>query len=899
MVDNKRIYSVGETVCGHPIADSSVYENHEPHNSFDNNGYLLGSAWSADDQQNDIVPTSDTISVSTSEVDSTVFKVPVKTPPISPKTKPILKSSGFGSSALGTAFGSSSQQQSNSKFVASSSTFIAPKSSPFGQFVEPKLNAGPTKDQIEAAEREKEKQRRIQEELERKIREEKERIRVLEEEKLRQIKIQKEREEQEKIRLKREAEEKVRLENERIEKIKRINSSAEEVLKDLSHEIIQEELQKTTQFEFNKYQQFIETVKNTQVSLQEEVLNDVLRKLVSEELEILKTQQSNILHKYFMLWLETTRRHKEQRRLIQELPKWDSKDPDEIAHPKQDETLDFMKRYRLGIPLDFNTNEAVRLTGKLDFNEIFAAQFSKQSPILRHGLVKHHRFYKLLLSIPEDREEKYGFKTFMNSWIRRNIEISEENDEGSLISEFRENVGFCCKRVQGINDPQIQKGHCNHFDGVLFVMTSENVLNSKKRLESLLLNTKNFKPVPLIIIVYNSSFSAEFLIQKLDLENFIKNEYISMFEIIGTGHTLKESDLIFAFDGCLKFLADNYVHFDDLEMQNLTSFISLALTEELYKRLEESWTSNQSLCSPKYITRLYNEAVDQTISIIDQDYSLYAEFPSELRKFVPAFESDIPGDFEQFPKSWKNSKRIVNLKSFLNKIKLSPITTEINSNKQNWIMEYSKQCLSTEDSEKVALGAIKILLETENEERFSWFPIIKHISIGVLNQVWSKMHTILPNEVIYPRNKFEEFLSQPWWLKLDWIKELKVKENAVQKEQIVPSLNDSQMFDEIFKRGRKTLRRADRKLKSLEDFSVTLKESSMNVSEAENSFMDESLYSFEVNSVLSKMEQKENSPPKCKKMKIQDEKLDFDSVIQRAMSISKRFDKRFDARNDF
>lgn len=918
-MDNKRIYSVGETVCGHAIDSSSIYKDHEPHNSFDDNGFLLGTAWAADDQQSDL-----NVSISTSEVDASVFKVPSKTPPISPKaSKSLIKSSGFDSkgNTFGNLFGSTQQQsfgsslQSNfatpsNNAVFGSSTFIAPKSSQLGQFSIPQIAVGPTKEEIEAAEREKErlKQRQRQEELERKIKEENERLRVLEQEKLRQLQLKRELEEQERLRVERETQERIRQENERIQNIKRINDASVELLEDFVIEVLQEESQKVAIEESKKYKQFIENANHLNVALQKEVLDEVLEKLVYDELELLKEQQCNILHKYFSFWLQTTRRHKEQRRLILELPGWLSKDPEDIAHPKQDETLVAMKRYRSGIPLDLVANQSKTFDGMLNFNDIFARQFANRTPSVRHGLVKRHNFYKLLLSIPGDKEEKYGFGTFMNSWIKRNVDIADEPEDGSLISEFRENVGFCCKKVEGINDPQIKEGHCNNFDGVLFVMSCVNVLNSSKRLQNLLLNSKNFKPVPLVIIVYNSSVSAESLIEALELDYLLENEYISMFEIVGTAHIFKEPDLVFVVDGCLKFLANNYLSFDELEMQLLTSFMNVALTEELFKRFEESWTWNPQLkryasTSPQYVVRLYNESVDQISAIIDQDYSLYAEFADELRKFVPPFDFDIPGDFEQFPKSWKNSKRVSNIKSFLTKIKLPASISQ--GDPRQWIPEFTRSCLPSAGSEfveKVGLGAIKIFLETQTLSTFSWFPIISHISIATLNHVWSSMFRILPNEVIYPRCKFEEYLTQPWWLKSDWIKGLKASGNDLtQREQVVPALNDSDQFKEILQRGQRTLRIADRKLKRLEDLNSTMRERTLNVSEIETSFVDESLYNFEVNHVLRKIEQKENSPPASKRSRLQTQSdgLDFDSVIQRAFMLSNRVEKRFDGRKDY
>ncbi|XP_037938398.1 protein xmas-2 [Teleopsis dalmanni] len=50
LVESKRTTSVGECVCGEKLYPIVEYQEHQPHNSFDENGMLKPDAWQADDQ---------------------------------------------------------------------------------------------------------------------------------------------------------------------------------------------------------------------------------------------------------------------------------------------------------------------------------------------------------------------------------------------------------------------------------------------------------------------------------------------------------------------------------------------------------------------------------------------------------------------------------------------------------------------------------------------------------------------------------------------------------------------------------------------------------------------------------------------------------------------------------
>lgn len=101
VVEHKRMSSVGEAVHGDVLDTKDVLEKYEPHDSFDENGYLLSKAWSAEDQ-NYFRPEAriearnkaNRRSPLISDEDEIVFKKPTSLPPLSPRTSsPKLKPS--------------------------------------------------------------------------------------------------------------------------------------------------------------------------------------------------------------------------------------------------------------------------------------------------------------------------------------------------------------------------------------------------------------------------------------------------------------------------------------------------------------------------------------------------------------------------------------------------------------------------------------------------------------------------------------------------------------------------------------------------------------------------------------------------------------------------------------
>lgn len=94
LVESKRLVSVGECVYGQTLPPASLFEHHQPHNSFDENGMLKMESWTADDQlrgkeakatiqnkhQNDFSAKN-----LASRIDTNFFKVPQTLVHISPK----------------------------------------------------------------------------------------------------------------------------------------------------------------------------------------------------------------------------------------------------------------------------------------------------------------------------------------------------------------------------------------------------------------------------------------------------------------------------------------------------------------------------------------------------------------------------------------------------------------------------------------------------------------------------------------------------------------------------------------------------------------------------------------------------------------------------------------------
>ncbi|XP_055844768.1 protein xmas [Episyrphus balteatus] len=866
--------------------------------------------------QNSFNPPANSSSLSS----SSIFKIPMPAPPVQAPNAPSLSifgsSSSFQSSSekKGSIFGGFNSDPEPSKTTTSTTTNIFGTStqsfasdSIFQHFNSKPLEFDliqPQKDPQQEMKRQQEKAEE-EERLRRQRQEQQEITRRKEMEELeRQRQIMEDQKNQKRL------EEKYRR-----DALMEVTRNSERILSQLLDEVQDELLHELASIELHNHQCLDKMAENV-IS---EFILDYIKQIHANELKIMRRDQS-LLYRYFHTWRELAEKRKTRRELIATFPIWMTTDTlDEqakkMAHPRQTENLQMIKRYRLGLPCDFRA-----LLGDddhkppIDISSCLMRHFEESQNQLPTGFLKRRKYFKLVISLPGEREELPGFNSYVSNWLDKNLKRKTCESTPAFVCTCEGDLALCVRKVSGIvpmnEENQKVRKECDHAGGLIFMMAPGNLRNSRKRLHHLLKLSRIHQSIPVSIIIYNAS--SDSVESDLGVDSLVDDGKISSFQVChSSDHNMK-----IEFQKSLRFLSKNDTSLCPLEAQSIEGFLNTCLGDELWQKLYKSWTVNPSfrkICStPKFLIRIYNLGIQSLIRVIDEDFQDYPEFPEELRQFVPTAKFDIPVGLEQFPADWKNINRVKKLIDFLGKLKLpSPLKEELPQEIDDlelWLLNYTSACIPNDDdlATKAGYNAIKCLIEELNNESLqdmpldqrlnwiSWLPIVRQIAIAVMNQRWMEGSKRLPREVIYNRDEFMEFQSEPWWLKSESVKSVKMMTEDHDESANGEEEQSHFDIDSIIARAEKASSLADDKLKRLQ------KEATETIADPElTRELDETFYNFEVNEKCRSFEgtnaviddEEEDSldqPPMAKKFKENTEREEMESTMERAFAILKK-----------
>ncbi|XP_055911269.1 protein xmas [Eupeodes corollae] len=981
VVESKRQVGVGEAVCGRPLDSPKIFEDHQPHDSFDANGYLRFESFTAEDQLRDDGAGGGASKAPHRPMSDKIFKIPVVSPPMTPKqklkamfsnTSPKEDSNEFKLLPTPTAIpttvsdsifnqpsfnnppsnhthqGSSifkiplpappvqAPNEASASIFGSSSSFHNSSEKPrsiFGGFTNdpepPKaitnifgsatqsfgsdnifqhFNSKPL--ELDLMQPKPDKQHELQEqqaaEERRRQREKEETARRREIEELeRQRKILEEQTNQKRLE-----------EKHRRDTIAHVEKNSERILLQLLDEVQNEQLRKIASTELQNHQ-CLDKLTESVIS---ECIVDFIKQVHTNELTIMKRDQS-LLYRYFHRWRDMAHKKRTHRELIETFPIWMTTDTlDEqarkIAHPRQTENLQMIKRYRFGLPCDFTA-----LLGSDDLNppiDMFSClrrNFKDSQNQLPTGFLKRRKYFKLVISLPGERDELPGFNSYASNWLEQNVSRKSSESSPAFLCSCESDLALCVRKISCIvpmnEENQKVRQECDNASAVIFMMAAGKSHNSRKRLHHLLKLSRIYQAIPVAIILFTPTNATPQQPPDLHLESLETDGKISNFQVFHSNdHSMKQN-----FQKSLVFLAKNENSTCPLEAQSIEGFLNTCLGDELWRKLHKSWTVNPSfrkICStPKFLIGIYNLGIESLIQVIDEDFQDYPEFPEELRQFVPGAKFDIPVGLEQFPEDWKNINRVKKILDFLHSLKLPPppkgdFPREIDD-LELWLLNYTSACIPNDDdlATKAGYNSIKCLIEELNHESLqdmeldqrlnwiSWLPVVREVAIAVMNQQWMDRSSRLPREVIYNRDEFLEFLSEPWWLKSESVKSVKMMSEAEGQtdEEEQPQLD----IDSIIARAEKASTLGDNKLRQLQ------KEATDNTANPElTRELDETIYNFEVNEKCRSfegtktiiMDEEEDSldlPPMPKKFKQNShtEKSDIQDAMERAFAVLK------------
>lgn len=794
---------------------------------------------------------------------------------------PLPKTTDHPPSKLVTSFGAN---------LFGNVAFKAPQTNIFGTFAAPKqgvisgasIFGGPKsidtsalaaarqqQQQQEEAER-KRKRAELEEEAQRKRREEEElrRQREAEEERIRQELIA--RKEAEIRRLKELEEESRRQLEETVRKM------SEKIYAELVDDVCGEDVTKVATSCYNQHQLLEKYPKKLLQELEEEILREYLEQTVREETLVKNCQenrQQNVMRKYFRRWRNNVRAVMDNRMQIENSPAWipERALPEQARECYQEHqalSLANMKRYVGGMPKVFQLPE--RREEPVDVFEIVRNGIPSGKRKDSRGFIRNHVYWKVSISIPYKQEEdSSGFYYFISKWLKSLFKRTSENEGKCFFLEAQENMiarerlVVCMRLLKGtaiLDELNAEDQEAlDNSDGLVFLLTSNNIPKSKERLHNLLRNADSWGPLPVTIIAYNYHPSAdECLEELLDLDLLLEEGKLSDYEVI-YHHETNRKPLRQALVASLNYLASCYNPDSPLEMQSQTAFIGTCLGEELWHRFRLSAQQNPKLyeaCQDlPFVLDLFNQAVDRVCNLVQHNLAAYPDFPAEFKPFVSKRRFDIPLDLEYFPKDWRNPERQQKLIRFFSHLKFKSNPFEPTSSKslqdlQSQLLLFIQASLPKSNDKSarrlLALTTQEILRSLPIGTPFAqaiptlnWLQPISILSNELLRLRWSEALTQLPCEIIYHKQEYESYTRSLWWLpQLKTLKrrptssnDLTLNDDAEPDHADIDSLDGGAIaatitpkkmrlnctlakddLDEILARGRRCLERADEKL---------------------------------------------------------------------------------------
>ncbi|XP_067639741.1 protein xmas [Eurosta solidaginis] len=693
-------------------------------------------------------------------------------------------------------------------------------------------------------------------------------------------------------------------EREKEETLKALQLRAERITVDDVNSFVEMEIASLAKTELSKYRNFEFECQRLADLLLDQCIAMQLDELTNEEYAIMCHDQI-ILSRYFKRWLRYTRKKQKQHALMESTPIWVTMDTRaeqtaKVMHPSESENMEMIKRYRHGEPCNFqlllwkhpDTPRAPHVT--LDIFEIVRAHSIRKNAIKR-GHLQRNRYFKLLLTLPNDTDELPGFESLCNKWlekyVRRVHHTSAEDNENTSTSPYicamDKDVALCVRKLCGIpavaESGHVVRNECDHADAIICLMACDNIHSTRKRIHHLIKLSHLHKSVPVAFIVYDGQYTDELeLSDVLEMESLVgKSEggAVSTYKFFGCLQSKNQFSFPHLMGRALRYVARESSFcrqaVEALEMQNLQSWLDSCLGEELWQRWQFSAEQNPSfakICSTlPHLVELYNEAVQRVIQLAIEDIEEAPEFAEELRKFVPKLEVDIPLGLEHFPKDWKSTQRQTQITRFLKRLLLASVEGLPHFGEvvgwELWLLNYVSSCITNDEEAANAASyqAVKALIEQLNRPELSdielearlkainFLPVLKSVAFTQIQAVLKEYDVSgnkLPQEIIYNSQALEDYLLIPWWLNNKAVEAVKIDYSTLEKEEYTSSLSkelpdetaalSGDALNEIIKQAEEVSLKAEAKFYSLKKQTVSADTTELSRD------LDASIYQFEL-----------------------------------------------------
>lgn len=652
-----------------------------------------------------------------------------------------------------------------------------------------------------------------------------------------------------------------------------IKSTANKCVEEIIDEFVSSELEVFTNVEIKRHRALEEKITKIYADLTNEVVDEELMKVA---LNVKNAWDKNILEKYFASWRKMTRKKKEQRQKIANTPMWlptrSMQDMiPELHHPLQSKTLSLMKRYRSGLPSKLIA-PPIR-EDKIDSWSIITPELIKLTA--RNKTIQTQNIYwKCVISLP-DTDENSSSKT-ISQWLdnifyrqlskhprQNDIFFVEQHDHNNLRMNvcMRKLIG---KRLLNESNTPFTAKDVDGTNAILFFMSTTNLHATRARLKAVLKAIELHNAAGLVIYSLDGNDLNE-VKDALNLYDFMDYDKADECVFANGIRNCGNNNLCHLTKQTLKYVAANSLYDDQLEMQQIISFLRICLADELWQRIHLSINRNPTLLEAStrfnFLVDYHNEAIDRLISVCKPSIDSPMLFPFELRQFVPKHQLDIPLGLEYFPENWhrtaeEHQKQLVAFLKTLQihqQIELKNVI-DTASLERTILTFVSEHIPRRNDAERTAYKMIQNILAylgprklntfefKEKLSKYSWldaFPIFATDLLSIQYQRFVNEHR-LPDYVIYDKYEYQDYTRNAWWLQTNehLLKELTA--NVLQNidatvdeyeqtckrqklEETVIAAEEKKSLDDILTKGYASLANADKTLNRMKEIQSTCK----------------------------------------------------------------------------
>lgn len=747
LVEHKRNCSVGESIHGTPLSDlAPIFDKYQPHDSFDEDGYLYAEAWTAEDQVYARVSTPKTrVSPAVPrqpspipQAVSSVFKMPSIPPSkspqpgakpsifttlakkpidvvdnVNPKAKPdeadrsvvapskvsrnIFASANleaapptgpvfslnFGTSSVPPAASSSTQNIFGGPF--SSVPIVKPPDSiPFP------TSSSPVKTPIDVP-------KPVAHQIDRK----------------KQIQDE-------------------------------IHSRSITLRDELIKEFLEKEILSLVENEVQTHQAVLaasihQTANNILSNLLDEYMAEEINSTAQKLLAL--SRQSNTA-KYFHLWRSIVHRRISRRNQIENTPVWieSERTRSELSVPQQHVAMSHRQRYRQGVA------PSIVLPRQREKPIDVCTLVLKSNPPPVPAIQRMQLFWKCILSIPaEQTPGESRVRKWISGLFHRRSAPSSDVFFCERLCGAQKSAAVCLRLLQGpklldttVNAPATSEQLSGSHAIIFFASNSEPISEAHHRLAQL--QSLN---IPIKHVVRHTL-----------------SPHIS---------TLRQ----FTFDALQHLIETTLAHTipPDLHIQRSTDFLLQTLGDQFWFNLRQSAASNPALGTamrdPRSVVAIYNHAIDKLIQIVSQNNKTLPDFPAELRQFVPKTQINVPSTLEHFPIDWKSQQHTDQLCKFFKCLQLTApsfqhcrTTVDLLQNIRDYCVlqsdtNISQQIISSLDATNSDVPSITAQFAQIGPARLSY---------ARLSHYFNKLVDRIPSHIVYHASQLHDFCHQPWWL---------------------------------------------------------------------------------------------------------------------------------------